>query len=736
MDQRHSKNGRWAALRIVGIYVAFADLWIYFSDHALSIVAPDAGSMVRVSVLKGFLFIVVTAALLYQLIARYIRASRERESALRRSDERYRLLFNSINDAVFVHGLTTDGLPGRIVEVNDIACERLGYSREELVRMGPLDIDAPEGAALVPQMMRRLQAEKHALWEGTHMTKSGHRVPVEISDHLVELEGERVILSTVRDITARRRLEETLARERALLQTLIDNLPDHVSVKDCESRILIANTANARVMGCERAEEVIGKTDRDFYDPAEAERFVADEKRVTVTGEALVNKEEEITDRQGRRRWMLTTKVPLRDAEGSIVGVVCAGRDITGMRASEEALRRSEEKLVQAQKMEAIGRLAGGIAHDFNNLLTVISGYASVIDQSMPPGHDMKSEVHEIKRAALRAAELTAQLLTFSRRQAVQPRVIGLRGVVAGMQNMLNRLIGEDVALSLRLDPETGNVRADPGQIGQVVMNLAVNARDAMPAGGNLIIETGNISIGEDCAGEHPGVTPGEYVMLVVSDTGVGMDQETQSRLFEPFFTTKETGKGTGLGLATVYGIVRQGEGFITCTSARGAGATFSIFLPRLFEHSAGDAAALPSSAAVTGTGTILLVEDEEALRAFSRSILVKSGYTVIEAADGEEALREMAAARCVVHLLLTDVVMPHMGGPELVRKARAMCPGLKVIYMSGYAESSLRQPSVSGSEADIRLIQKPFDAADLLGAIRDALGAEGTPVGPGLPHP
>ncbi|MGA2477182.1 MAG: PAS domain S-box protein [Spirochaetia bacterium] len=726
MERACRGKNRRSALRIVGIYAAFAAVWIYFSDNALTWLSMEPSVMVRISVLKGFLYILVTAVLLYQLISRRISQSLREEAAASRSEARYRALFNGINDAVFVHGLTAEGLPGRIFEVNDIACNRLGFSREDLLSMSPGDLDAPETTAAVPSMMQRLRAEGHALWEGIHVARDGRRIPVEISNHLVELEGEEVILSTVRDITARRELEDTLSRGRMMLQTLIDNLPDFVSVKDSESRILIANTANARALGRETAGAVIGGTDFDFFPAEEAARYRADEKAVIETGEPLINKEEESSDWQGGRRWTLTTKVPLRDARGKIVGVVCTGRDITGIRAAEEALRKSEERLIQAQKMEAIGRLAGGIAHDFNNLLTVISGYAAVIDQGLPMSHEMKTDVREIRRASARAAELTAQLLAFSRRQDLQTRVLGPRAAVAGLENMLQRIIGEDIALSLRLDPETGNVRADPGKIAQVIMNLAVNSRDAMPSGGSLTIETGNLSVGE---GREHGeeVTPGDYVVLTVTDTGVGMDAATFSRLFEPFFTTKESGKGTGLGLATVYGIVKQSGGFISCRSSPGAGAAFTILLPRVYQDAEEVAATPTAPVEKRGTETILLVEDEEALRAFSRSVLVKNGYVVIEAADGEEAMGIVAAPGIEIHLLLTDVVMPRMGGPELVKKALSSRPSLKVLCMSGYAECSPLLPGLE--EMGIRLLQKPFDAGTLLSEIRKVLGAAGWPI-------
>jgi two-component system, cell cycle sensor histidine kinase and response regulator CckA len=718
MERAHRGRHRRSALRIVAIYAVFAGFWIYFSDNALSWLGMGPSLILRISMLKGFLFILVTGTLLYQLISRRIVQSLREESALRRSEERYRVLFNGITDAVFVHGLTPEGLPGRIFEVNDIACHRLGCDRRVLLSMSPGDFDAPETAALVPPMMLRLRAEGHAQWEGIHLSRGGERFPVEISDRLVKLDGEEVVLSIMRDITARRQLEETLSRERKLLQTLIDNLPDFVSVKDTDSRILLTNTANARAVGRESAGEVIGKSDFDFFPAEEAAAYRADEKRVIETGEPLINKEEISSDRHGGSRLTLTTKVPLRDAEGNIVGVVCTGREVTGLRAAEEALSRSEERLIQAQKMEAIGRLAGGIAHDFNNLLTVISGYAGVIDQGLPVSHEMKADVREIRRASARAAELTAQLLAFSRRQDLQTRVIGLHAVVDGLKNMLHRIIGEDIALTLRLDPKTGNVRADPGKIGQVIMNLAVNSRDAMPSGGSLTIETGNVSIREG-RGEGEAL-PGDYVMLTVTDTGVGMDAATFSRLFEPFFTTKETGKGTGLGLATVYGIVKQSDGFISCRSSPGAGAVFTILLPRVFEAVEGDADAPVAAAAARGTGTILLVEDEQALRAFSRTVLEKNGYAVIEAANGEEALAVVTEPGAEIHLLLTDVVMPRMGGPELAKRALAIRPSLKVLCMSGYANDSPLLPGLQ--EAGIRLLQKPFDAGELLSEIRKVL--------------
>jgi two-component system, cell cycle sensor histidine kinase and response regulator CckA len=725
MGSAHTGKNRRSALRIVGIYAAFAAVWIYFSDNALGWLQVPPAAAIRISVFKGFLFILVTAALLYQLILRRIRQSLREEAALRRSEERYRFLFNGINDAVFVHGLTAEGLPGRIIETNDIACGRLGYTREELLSMSPQDFDAPEEAPLAHQMMARLREEKHAIWEGTHLSRSGVRIPVEISVHLVDLEGEAVVLSTARDITARRRLEESLARERTLLQTLIDNLPDFVSVKDADSRVLIANTANARAMGRESAAEVIGRTDRDFFPAEEAARYRADEVRVIATGEPLVNQEEQSDDRRGGRRWTLTSKVPLRDAEGRISGVVCTGREITGIRAAEEALSRSEARLLQAQKMEAIGRLAGGIAHDFNNLLTVISGYADVIDQGLPPTHEMKGDAREIRRAAARAAELTAQLLAFSRRQDLLPRVLRLHAVVAGLEKMLRRIIGEDIALELRLDPGSGNVRADPGKIGQVIMNLAVNSRDAMPNGGSLVIETANLRLGEGGAAEEP---PGDYVALTVRDTGVGMDAATYARLYEPFFTTKDTGKGTGLGLATVYGIVKQSGGSISCRSRPGEGTEFTILLPRVFETASEDPPFPPPARGVRGTEAVLLVEDEEALRAFSRSVLVKNGYSVVEAANGEEALAKLAAPGQGYHLLLTDMVMPRMGGPELVRRALEIRPALKVLFMSGYAEGSPLPPGAA--DAGIALLKKPFDASGLLAETRKALDAAPRPAG------
>jgi CheY-like chemotaxis protein len=379
-----------------------------------------------------------------------------------------------------------------------------------------------------------------------------------------------------------------------------------------------------------------------------------------------------------------------------------------------------EEQLRQAQKMEAVGRLAGGIAHDFNNLLTAITGYTDLLLMDLPEGDPARREVQEIRKAGNRAASLTHQLLAFSRRQVLRPRVLDLNQVVMNMEKMLRRLIGEDIELVTSLADNLECVKADPGQIEQVIANLAVNSRDAMPKGGKLLLKTGNLVLGETDPGRHDPVQPGSYVLLEVTDTGSGMDEATMSRLFEPFFTTKEVGKGTGLGLATVYGIVKQSGGYIWAYSDVGLGTTFKVYLPSVempAEFAEKDAALFYPS---TGEETVLVVEDERMVRELVREILAQQGYNVLEAHRGTEALEVSERHEGPIHLLLTDVVMPGMDGPELARRLTAQRPEMKVLFMSGYTDHIILHDGVlvPGSE----FLQKPFTVRALGTKVRSVL--------------
>jgi two-component system cell cycle sensor histidine kinase/response regulator CckA len=739
------------------------------------------------------------------------------EESLKKSEERYRMLFNGINDAAFVHEVTADGQSSRITEVNDITCEWLGSCREELLQADPLQFVSPQAAPAAREMLARLKEEKHAVGEAVFTSRTGRQIPVEISHHLFDLDGRPTILSTARDITGRKQLEESLEKEKALLLTLIDNVPDYISIKDAESRVLITNTANARVMGLETAQDAVGKTDEDVYPPAEAAQYLADEKLIIRTGAAVFNKEEESTDRKGHARWTLTTKVPLRDPGGKIVGVVCTGRDITERKQADQriqdlarfpdenpnpVLRVSQEgsilyvnssgrsllpswsgtqtgripeeflpqlrqawesgerkiievregrstfsvtitpipsrgyinlygrdvteerslaqKFLQAQKMEAVGRLAGGIAHDFNNLLTVIGGYCDLLQEQLSAGTPVSAQVGEISRAAKQAATLTRQLLAFSRKQFLMPQVINPNDLLAAMENILVRLVGEDIEVKTYLHPEAGNITADPGQIEQVLMNLVVNSRDAMPHGGKLTIETSNRVLDNDYAPEHPGALPGEYVRIAVSDTGVGMDRDVLSHIFEPFFTTKERGKGTGLGLSTVYGIIKQSEGYITCYSEPGKGTTFTISLPRTREDRAQTISRVKEPPAVRGTETILLVEDEETVRHFMQTVLENNGYTVVAVAGGREAQAVVESLKCSVGLVVTDVVMPQMNGKELVLKLQHACPEVKALFISGYTGNVIEHHGML--DPGIDFMQKPFTSPEFLAKIREIL--------------
>jgi two-component system, cell cycle sensor histidine kinase and response regulator CckA len=390
---------------------------------------------------------------------------------------------------------------------------------------------------------------------------------------------------------------------------------------------------------------------------------------------------------------------------------------------TEEALRQSEDYLRQSQKMEAVGRLAGGVAHDFNNLMTVIMGRSELLMTGLDEADPLRRNADEIKRTAERAVALTRQLLAFSRKQVLTPKVLDLNVVVANMDRMLRRLIGEDIDLVTVLGPALERVKADPGQIEQVIMNLAINARDAMPSGGKLTIETANVYLDHAYARKHAAVRPGPYVMLSVSDNGTGMDADTQSHIFEPFFTTKDQGKGTGLGLATVYGIVKQSEGYIWVYSEPGWGTSFKMYLPRIADAPE-PLEPVPAVAQPRGSETVLLVEDEDGVRELTREILTMNGYTVIAARHGAEALEVCQRHSGEIALILTDVVMPQMSGHELMERIRPLRPSLKVLYMSGYTDKAIvRHGMLTG---DIAFLQKPFTPDALARKVREVLDTPG----------
>ncbi len=398
-------------------------------------------------------------------------------------------------------------------------------------------------------------------------------------------------------------------------------------------------------------------------------------------------------------------------------------RELAERRKAEDALRRTEEQLRQAQKMEAVGQLAGGIAHDFNNLLSVVLSYSSLILGTITADDPIRPEIQEIEKAGERAADLTRQLLAFSRQQVLEPRVINLNDVVSGIDGMLRRLVGEDITLRSTAGRDLRRVKADPGHIEQVIMNLVVNARDAMPRGGHITLETANVELDELYAKDHIDVTPGPYVMLAVSDTGLGMDKATQERIFDPFFTTKEKGKGTGLGLSTVFGIVKQNGGSIWVYSEPNRGTTFKIFLPVTTEEAI--AVAAPATVgSLRGTETILLVEDEDQVRLVASGVLRKNGYRVLEASNGTDALLVARSHPGIIHLVLTDVVMPQMSGAELVNQLLPLRPQTRVLYMSGYTDDAIIHHRIL--ERGVTLLQKPITPDLLLRKVRAILDANG----------
>jgi two-component system cell cycle sensor histidine kinase/response regulator CckA len=509
----------------------------------------------------------------------------------------------------------------------------------------------------------------------------------------------------------RKRAEARLRESEARLRVLIGQLPAVVWTVDLNLKFTSALGAGLTRLGV-KSDEVVGKLLSDLFETNDPGFLPIAAHTRAVAGEP-------VTFHMDWKDGSYACHVePLRDAEGKLHGAICMALDVTDR-------KRLEEQFRQAQKMEAVGRLAGGIAHDFNNLLMVIQGYADLMAERLPAGDSLRRSADQIQTAARRATSLTQQLLAFSRKQMLAPKVLNVHSVVSDMEKILRRLIGEDIELHASTEPDLWLVKADRSQIEQVIMNLAVNARDAMPRGGRLNIETANVELSESNSHAPVVLTPGKYVMLSVTDNGCGMDASTQAHIFEPFYTTKEKGKGTGLGLATVYGIVKQSGGYIWVYSEPGRGTTFKIYLPKIQEEAPpeGFDRRIDSAAVPRGSEVILLAEDEKGVRELAREYLEMSGYTVIEAEDGHTALELSGMHAGPIHLLMTDVVMPGISGRELAERITLTRPGIKVLYMSGYADQDVVHHGILKDDAV--LLQKPFNMASLASKLREILAVE-----------
>ncbi len=639
-------------------------------------------------------------------LAQSLEDLKQAQEALRASEARFRSLVESMDDIVF-----TLDREGRHTGVFGRWLERYGTPAEVYLGKAARDILGPEAARVHEEANARVLAGEHVVYDWFTDGPNG-RVYVQTSlSPLLGPDGQVVgIVGVGRDITALKRMEQALRESEARYRSLVNLSPDGMWVHR-GGEVLFANAAAAAMLGVASPDELIGKRILDFVAPEYREIAAERIRRGQEERVPAPLLEEKLLRVDGSEFWADVCAVPIDWAGEPAVQVIV--RDITER-------KRMEERLLQAQKMEVVGRLAGGVAHDFNNILTAMTGYATFVLEALPPGAPEREDVQQILDLTQRAANLTRQLLAFSRRQIIEQRVINLNDLILNLDKMLRRLIGEDIELVVLPGEGLARVKADAGQIEQVIVNLAVNARDAMPEGGKLIIQTANVTVDEQFARIHLGSEPGAYVMLSVTDTGVGMTDEVKAHLFEPFFTTKEPGKGTGLGLATVYGIVKQHGGNIHADSEPGKGTTFTIYLPAV----EAEAERLPrrdeEGFIPGGKETVLVVEDEALVRAALVRTLKEQGYRVLEAANGEEALHIAREHAGEIHLLLTDVVMPQMGGKELSERIAAIHPRIKTLFVSGYTDDAMVQRGIL--EPGIAFLHKPFTAGALARKVRQVL--------------
>lgn len=637
------------------------------------------------------------------------RARRQAEKALRESEANYRLLFENNPLPMWVYEVESL----TFLAVNEAAVLHYGYSREEFLSMTIKDIRPKEDVSIFLEHLSKTfgKINKSSVWK--HLKKDGNVIDVEITSHTLPFAGKKARLVLANDVTDRVHAEKGLRQAEKKYRSIFENAVEGIFQSTPEGQFVAVNPAMVKMLGYDSQEDLIANrtniATQHFVDYVCQDEL----KEILSKNDIVVGFECEVYRKDASKIWTRENIRAVRDENGSLLYYEGSLEDITEHKMLESQLR-------QSQKLEAIGRLAGGIAHDFNNLLTAITGYSALSLRTLRKEDPLYHNIEEVKKAGDRAAALTRQLLAFSRKQILQPKVINLNTIVEDIDKLLRRLIGEDIELRSMLDSELRATKADPGQIEQVIMNLALNARDAMPEGGKLTIDTANIYLGAEYASHHIGIKPGNYVMLAVSDTGCGMDEETKSHIFEPFFTTKEIGKGTGLGLSTVYGIVKQSEGSIWIYSELGQGTTFKIYLPRVEEEIEQLQKTTLLKEVTRGTETVLLVEDDEGVRNLARMVLEMNGYKVLEAESGNAAILICDNYKEIIHLLLTDVIMPGMSGLELTKQLKIARPEMRVLYMSGYTSNAIVHHGILDDKTNY--IQKPFFPDALARKIREVL--------------
>ncbi|NPU85713.1 MAG: PAS domain S-box protein [Syntrophaceae bacterium] len=687
------------------------------SNYGLRIIKPD-GTLVHVDI--NVIEVVYRGEKAFLGYLRDITEKKRADERLRESEDRYRRLVQFAPAGIY----QVDFQSRRFIDVNDVMCHYTGYTREEFLALDPLQIIAEDSLELFLKRAADIMAGIPISDKVEYKVrgKNGREFWVLLHNSFFH-EGGKPVVSTVivHDITERRQAEQALRDSEERYRTLVETSPDSILLYSLTGEILTASGQTAAMYGASSTAQFMKevRTVFDLLTDEGREKAAANFSRTLAKGHSEKN-EYRIRLRDGSQIDAEINSSLVRDASGEPQAFISVVRDITDRKRAEEERDRLQMQLLQAQKMESVGRLAGGVAHDFNNILAAIMGYAEMSLLLATPGTKVHQNLQEILKAAGRSADLTGQLLAFARRQVTSPKVLNLNDTVGGMLKMLRRLIGEDIDLAWIPGHDLWSVKIDASQVDQMLANLLVNARDAISGAGRVTIETRNVEVDEGFIARHGEFSPGDYVLLSVSDTGCGIDRETLEHVFEPFFTTKEVGKGTGLGLAMVFGIVRQNEGFIHAYSEPRQGTTFRIYLPRV--ASARPEQSQPGEAVIPRRGeeTILLAEDDEAVLTLTRSVLEALGYRVITAGSPDRAIQVVGESEETIHLLLTDVVMPGMNGRDLAERLVSLRPGLKCLFMSGYPADVIAHHGIL--EEGIHFVQKPFSIQALSEAVRRVL--------------